>query len=106
MKRELTAPRIPSKVVRFDESVEEEEDGHPILPPTPKPVPATTTETPTTRKTEKPVPIFITNRPETTTVPGERRTSQRVEAVTEKDVVARGKKHVFFFKLIFEKVQK
>ncbi|CAI2342243.1 unnamed protein product [Caenorhabditis sp. 36 PRJEB53466] len=80
-KRELTEPKIPSKVVRFDESVEED-DGHPILPPTVKPVPVTTTQAPTTRKTEKPVPIFITNRPETTTERAEK-------ATTENDVVAR-----------------
>lgn len=88
LKRELSESRIPSKVVRFDESTEDE--GHPILPPTEKPAPVITTETPTTRETEKPVPIFITNRPETTTVRAVRTTTKKVETTTSDDVVARG----------------
>ncbi|CAA92687.2 MFS domain-containing protein [Caenorhabditis elegans] len=87
LKRELSESRIPSKVVRFDESTEDE--GHPILPPTEKPAPVITTETPTTRETEKPVPIFITNRPETTTVRAVRTTTKKVETTTSDDVVAR-----------------
>uniref|UniRef100_A0A1I7T7H4 MFS domain-containing protein n=1 Tax=Caenorhabditis tropicalis TaxID=1561998 RepID=A0A1I7T7H4_9PELO len=88
LKRELAISKIPSKVVRFDQSTEED-DGHPILPPTENPQPIITTEAPTTKKTEKPVPIFITNRPETTTERIERATTAGIESTTQYDVVAK-----------------
>ncbi|UMM17447.1 hypothetical protein L5515_013991 [Caenorhabditis briggsae] len=87
LKRDLADRRVPSKVVRFDQSTEDEDEGHPILPPTEKPAPVTTTQAPTTKKTEKPVPIFITNSPETTTTKVERATTTRIETTTD-DVVA------------------
>ncbi|CAL2032752.1 unnamed protein product [Caenorhabditis brenneri] len=89
LKREIAESGIPSKVVRFDQSTEED-DGHPILPPTEKPLTVITTAAPTTRKTEKPIPVFITNRPETTTERIERSTPERiVSTTTEYSVVAR-----------------
>ncbi|PIC45448.1 hypothetical protein B9Z55_005464 [Caenorhabditis nigoni] len=88
LKRDLADRKVPSKVVRFDQSTEDEDEGHPILPPTEKPAPVTTTQAPTTKKTEKPVPIFITNSPETTTIKVERATTTRIETTTD-DVVAR-----------------